>query len=247
MRASAIVVGLMVVGGAAQAGEPAPRTMLAAVDANGHVTPVQVGQNTTGAQPTTQSSSPCPAVAALDRDAARDLVARLAPSEAVEPGFALAVAKIESHYSSTALSGKGAFGLMQLMPETAKRFAVDLCDPEGNVRGGLRFLHALQARYRNPFTVLAAYNAGEEAVRRARGVPPYPETVRFVADVLNDLNGWPAVGNPSSAGASAGIAASSTPDPLVVEPQAQAPAAGTEVPVTAEPARWSAGFVMHIQ
>ena len=54
-------------------------------------------------------------------------------------------------------------------------------DPEANVRGGVRFLRFLHDRYKNPFFILAAYNAGEEAVQKSRGVPPYPETVRFVA------------------------------------------------------------------
>ena len=80
---------------------------------------------------------------------------------------------------------------MQLRPETARRFNVDLCDPEANVRGGVRFLRSLHERYRNPFFILAAYNAGEEAVEKSRGVPPYPETVRFVADVMNDFYAWP--------------------------------------------------------
>jgi soluble lytic murein transglycosylase-like protein len=124
------------------------------------------------------------------------------------------------------VSPKGAVGLMQLMPATAKRFGVDACDPADNVRGGVRFLRILQERYRNPMHVLAAYNAGEDAVEQHRGVPPYPETVRYVAAVLNDLNGWP---KPVGATASRPRRGVATPDPSNPE------------------ASWSQGFVMHVE
>jgi soluble lytic murein transglycosylase-like protein len=149
----------------------------AAVDASGRVVPIRQG----AAQPAMIGQSggfPCAEAAALPVEQAKALVARVAAEEAFYPEFVLSVAKIESGFGSTARSDKGAYGLMQLMPDTAQRFKVDLCDPEGNIRGGIRLLRTLHARYRNPFFILAAYNAGEEAVRKSRGVPPFPETVR---------------------------------------------------------------------
>ena len=123
-----------------------------------------------------------------------------------------------------ALSPKGAIGVMQLMPATAQRFGVDPCDPEGNVRGGIRNLRALLERYRNPLLVLAAYNAGEDAVEQHRGVPPYPETVRYIASVLGDLNGWPKPGGPGSRPRRPGASQQPVPEPS-----------------------WSQGFVMHVE
>ena len=82
---------------------------------------------------------------------------------------------------------------MQLMPATAKQFDVDRCIPEANVLGGIRFLRELHQRYRNPLYVLAAYNAGETALREHGGIPPFPETVAYVAAVLNDFYGYPGI------------------------------------------------------
>ncbi|MBS0530794.1 MAG: lytic transglycosylase domain-containing protein, partial [Proteobacteria bacterium] len=165
------------------------------------------------------------------------LVARIAKEENFYPELVQAVAKTESHYDVVASSEKGAFGLMQLLPETAGRFKVDFCDPADNVRGGIRFLRALLDKYKNPFFVLAAYNAGEEAVTKSRGVPPYPETVRFVAQVINDVYGWPGAGTPAPR-------ADARPDVVELETKD-----GQTHPVVARPQarlEWSDGFVMHI-
>ncbi len=186
--------------------------------------------------------SSCSPVPPLRTETAQILVERIAAEEQFDPEFARSVAKIESHYVSTALSNKGAYGLMQLMPETARRFKVDLCDPSDNIRGGIHYLRVLQDRYRNPFFVLAAYNAGEEAVQKSRGVPPFPETVRFIADVMNDFYAWPAPASEkpstfhSEAAGSAGVLE-------ISKTQAQ-PEDKTK---SGLPASWSAGFVMHIE
>jgi hypothetical protein len=75
---------------------------------------------------------------------------------------------------------------MQLMPGTAKRFGVvDVCDPATNIDGGVRYLRLLLDRFKNPIIAAAAYNAGEQAVYDYKGVPPYRETVRYVAAVIN--------------------------------------------------------------
>lgn len=116
-------------------------------------------------------------------EAVRALVARLAPQYDVDPALALAVIAVESGFRADAVSPKNAQGLMQLIPETVRRFAVaDPFDPEANIRGGLAYLRWLLARFDgNVPLVAAAYNAGENAVLRHQGVPPYRETVAYVA------------------------------------------------------------------
>ena len=135
---------------------------------------------------------PCPGAPALTQDAARDLVNRISAQEQFFPDFVLSVGKIESAFVSNAFSGR-AYGLMQLTPATAERFKVDLCDPEDNVRGGVQYLRHLHARFRNPFYILAAYNAGEQTLIERNGLPPYPETLTYIARVMDDFYEWPAI------------------------------------------------------
>ncbi len=114
------------------------------------------------------------------------MVQTLAPAYGVEPQLALAIMKAESNFDPQALSPKNAMGLMQLIPETAERFQVkDAFDPKQNIRGGLAYLRFLLAYFEGDLAlVAAAYNAGEGAVERHRGVPPYAETRNYVARVL---------------------------------------------------------------
>ncbi|MBX9664405.1 lytic transglycosylase domain-containing protein [Novosphingobium sp.] len=135
---------------------------------------------------------PCPGAPPLDRSAAQDLVKRVAQQENFFPDFVQSVAKIESTFVSNAFSGR-AYGLMQLTPATAERFKVDICDPEDNVRGGVRFLRHLHARFRNPFYILAAYNAGEQTLIERNGLPPSLETLTYIARVMDDYYEWPAI------------------------------------------------------
>lgn len=115
-----------------------------------------------------------------------ELVRRLAPEYGVYPRLALAVARSESNFNPVAMSPKNAQGLMQLIPETAARFNVRKpFDPEQNVRGGLAYLRWLLAYFRgNVALVAAAYNAGEGAVNRFKGVPPFAETREYVRRIL---------------------------------------------------------------
>jgi hypothetical protein len=115
------------------------------------------------------------------------VVDRLAPKFAVSRRLALAVIAVESNFASDALSHKGAAGLMQLMPETADRFNVgSVYDVSDNVRGGLAYLRWLLAYYQgNVRMAVAAYNAGEKAVDKYGGIPPYPETQAYVRRVLS--------------------------------------------------------------
>lgn len=104
----------------------------------------------------------------------------------VSPALVLAVIGIESSGRPSAVSNKGATGLMQLMPATAARFGTtDVTDPADNIRGGVAYLDWLMGEFDgDPLLVLAGYNAGEGAVRKHGGVPPYDETRAYVPKVL---------------------------------------------------------------
>ena len=114
------------------------------------------------------------------------LVQRLAPRFDVDARLALAIVRAESNFNPSARSPRNAMGLMQLIPDTAERFGVrDAFDPEQNVRGGLAYLKWLIARYDGDIArVAGAYNAGEGAVDRFGGVPPYAETEEYVRRIL---------------------------------------------------------------
>lgn len=111
-----------------------------------------------------------------------DLVQKLAPEYGVYPRLAMAIIRAESNFNPGAISPKNAQGLMQLIPETAERFNVKKpFDPEQNIRGGLSYLRWLLAYFEgNIALVAAAYNAGEGAVNRYAGIPPYAETQGYV-------------------------------------------------------------------
>jgi len=113
------------------------------------------------------------------------LVRRLAPEFGLDPALVAAVVEVESAWRPDSVSPKDAAGLMQLMPETAERFGVrNVFDPEQNLRGGMMYLRWLLAYFRGDVPLaLAAYNAGEGAVERHGGLPPFAETVDYVRKV----------------------------------------------------------------
>ena len=118
----------------------------------------------------------------------REMVEQAALKHGLPPEFVNLVARAESAYNPKALSPKGAIGLMQLMPGTAAQLKVDPNDPEQNAEGGVRLLKELLIRYQeHPDQLrraLAAYNAGEGAVARYGGVPPYRETQNYVHKIV---------------------------------------------------------------
>ena len=102
----------------------------------------------------------------------------------VSPELVHSLIEVESNYDPYAVSSKGAEGLMQLMPATARRFGVtNSFDARQNIAGGVRYLKFLQETFQDDRLAIAAYNAGEKAVVKYGGVPPYPETVNYVAKV----------------------------------------------------------------
>ncbi|HEU5180729.1 MAG TPA: lytic transglycosylase domain-containing protein [Candidatus Polarisedimenticolia bacterium] len=118
----------------------------------------------------------------------RALIRQVAASMEVDPKLLEALVETESKFDPYAVSRKGAMGLMQLMPDTARRFEVgNVFDPRQNLEGGTRYLKELLARYDDTALALAAYNAGEDAVDRYKGIPPYRETRGYVSRILRRM------------------------------------------------------------
>jgi len=113
-----------------------------------------------------------------------DIIDQVSAKHNVDANLVKAMITVESGYQSRARSRKGAMGLMQLMPATARRFNVrDPYNPQSNIEGGIKYLKTLLDRFPERLAI-AAYNAGEAAVERFRGVPPYAETRDYVTRVL---------------------------------------------------------------
>jgi soluble lytic murein transglycosylase-like protein len=119
----------------------------------------------------------------------RDLIDQIASEQGVESHLVHSVIRAESNYNANAVSPKGALGLMQLIPSTARRFGVlNAFDPSDNVRGGVRYLRFLLDFYQGDYPrTIAAYNAGEAAVDKYNGIPPYSETRNYVYQVAKNL------------------------------------------------------------
>ena len=133
---------------------------------------------------------PDPPVSATPPGTPAELASWTALKYALPPEFVASVMETESAMRPHALSPKGAIGLMQLMPDTARQLGVNPYDPVQNTDGGVRFLRDLLARFESSpdqvLLALAAYNAGPAAVERYHGVPPYAETRAYVVHVLSN-------------------------------------------------------------
>ena len=124
-----------------------------------------------------------PAVRKLD-PAVTAAIEETAKGFDVSPELIHSMIQVESNYDPFAVSPKGAQGLMQLMPATARRFGVtNTFDARQNIEAGVRYLKLLQDTFKDDRLAIAAYNAGEKAVAKYGDVPPYPETVNYVAKV----------------------------------------------------------------
>ncbi len=115
----------------------------------------------------------------------RAMVKKMAPRYELDPNLVLAVIAVESAFQPNAVSSKNARGLMQLIPATAARFGVrNTFDPAENLHGGMAYLRWLLTHFKGDVTLaIAGYNAGENAVKRYGGVPPYTETRRYVRKI----------------------------------------------------------------
>jgi soluble lytic murein transglycosylase-like protein len=117
-----------------------------------------------------------------------ELISSVAATHHVEPRLVHAVIEQESNYQPRARSRKGARGLMQLMPETARQYGVrNSYDPRANLEAGVRHLKDLMSRFELPLA-LAAYNAGEATIKRFGGLPPYAETQNYVRNILRRVS-----------------------------------------------------------
>jgi soluble lytic murein transglycosylase-like protein len=182
----------------------------------------------------------CPSQALLSKDDARALVIRVAQEQKFDDKLALAIVYTESRFKIDALSPKGAIGLMQLMPDTARRYNVDPCSAEQNVRGGIAYFKDLQSRFGNTVFALAAYNAGPERIDQYHGVPPFKETLAYVAKNLTLYYGLQNE-----------IAVLDSPDNVVnfnLPRKAVKPFAATKPKRAGQPGpEWASGFVMNIE
>jgi soluble lytic murein transglycosylase-like protein len=117
------------------------------------------------------------------------MIQKIAARHAVNPSLVHSIIAAESDYDRFAVSKKGALGLMQLMPDTAAAYGVrDVFNPEANIEGGVKFLRDMLEEFDNKLDLaLAAYNAGHKAVKKYDGVPPYPETKKYVQEVKRNL------------------------------------------------------------
>jgi soluble lytic murein transglycosylase-like protein len=131
-------------------------------------------------------NSPVGSIRGARRQAFDKIIREAASRHGVDEALVKAVIRVESDFHARAVSPKGALGLMQLMPATARRHRVTrVFEPRDNVDGGVRHLNFLIRRYNGNLTLaLAAYNAGEAAVDKYGGVPPYRETQGYVTRVL---------------------------------------------------------------
>ncbi len=120
-----------------------------------------------------------------DKKRIREILKRYCTIYNVDYELALAILKVESNFDPNAISKKGAKGLMQVMPVTQREVGITSpFDPEENIEGGVKYLRKLLNQYKDIRLVVAAYNAGPNAVKKYRGIPPFKETREYVRKVL---------------------------------------------------------------
>ncbi len=145
---------------------------------------VYINANTPSEQPSAWqfTEAPSPAVARID-----SIVRKVAKRHQIDPKLVRAIIEAESDYDPSAVSSKGAMGLMQLIPSTARRYGVgNPFDPKQNIEGGVSYLQYLLKLFGGNLPLsLAAYNAGENTVIRSGGIPAIPETEHYVREVTH--------------------------------------------------------------
>lgn len=132
-----------------------------------------------------QVAGEVPRLAPLPMGPYEEIITSMAETHGVDPMLVRALIRVESGDQPTARSNKGAMGLMQLMPSTARLYKVrNPYDPKANIAAGVQHLKSLLDRYATVDLALAAYNAGEAAVKKFNGIPPYQETRDYVSRIL---------------------------------------------------------------
>ncbi len=135
------------------------------------------------------AAKPEPSLVRRETADPQTLVTKAAESQGIDSDFVRSVAKIESDFRQGSISSKGAAGLMQIMPATAKELGINAAKPQENALGGAKYLRSLLVRYHfNSALTLAAYNAGPGAVERFGGVPPFGETRAYVVKVTREYD-----------------------------------------------------------
>jgi soluble lytic murein transglycosylase-like protein len=177
------------------------------VNSDGRVVFTNVVDNTPSAPSPTLSATAMPTSLGT-------LIDTISANHGVDPALVRAVIKTESNFNRWAVSGKGALGLMQLIPSTGRRYGVrDFFDPQQNIDGGVRYLKFLLGKFNGNLDLsLAAYNAGENLVERLGRIPSIPETTDYVRRVRSIYQGKSAAVVASS-GSSAMMEAASRPEP----------------------------------
>jgi soluble lytic murein transglycosylase-like protein len=133
-----------------------------------------------------EAQAPGAASPALGSTPYDEFIAAVSQAHGVDPMLVKALIQVESNYKPRARSPKGAMGLMQLMPSTAREYKVrNPFDPKTNIEAGIKHLKGLIDRFKGVELALAAYNAGEGAVRKFNGIPPYRETRNYVSKILS--------------------------------------------------------------
>src|SRR5436309_6385439 len=155
------------------------------VNSNGKVVFTNLVDNAPAPHPPAGASEAADILVREVPPALRTLVDTIAMNYGVDSALVRAVIKTESNFNRWAVSSKGARGLMQLIPETGRRYGVrDFFDPQQNVEGGVRYLKFLLEKFNGNLDLsLAAYNAGENLVERLGRIPPIPETTNYVRQV----------------------------------------------------------------
>ncbi len=133
-----------------------------------------------------QGQAPVVDPSVLEQTPYGEIISSMSEAHGVDPMLVRALIQVESNYKPRARSPKGAMGLMQLMPATAREYKVrNPFEPKANIAAGVKHLKALIDRWENVGVALAAYNAGEGAVLRFKGIPPYRETRSYVSRILS--------------------------------------------------------------